>query len=40
MTVGLAVMPSMPQMPTMNASLAWIGGGLDGTFDPDGLPDL
>lgn len=40
MTVGLAVMPSMPQMPTMNASLAWIGADLDGTFEQDGLPDL
>jgi len=39
-TFWLAVMPSMPQMPNMNASLPWLGGDLDGPFEQDGLPDL
>ncbi len=39
-TFWLAVMPSMPQMPNMSASLPWLGGNLDGSFEQDGFPDL
>ena len=39
-TFWLAVMPSMPQMPNMNASLPWLRGDLNGPFEQDGLPDL
>jgi len=35
-----AVMPQMPQMPIMNASLAWTGGDFDPTPDQDGFLDL
>lgn len=38
-TSWLAVMPCMPQMPNMNASLPWLGD-LDGPFEQDGFPDL
>ena len=35
-----AVMPSMPQMPSMDASLAWMGCDLDTEPSQNGFPDL